>query len=216
MKPIFKAILAGLSFGISANAVADTFEHDYFSKARSPYSSNLYLTNQISYDQTRFDKVTKSEGAEGKNNDSAQNDTKYQGQTFQASLGVEHFRFLQTGLNFAHSQLTLGSDKRASLQGQELGAHLKIILSSPVLNVALMGGPHLSQKTYINREETGVLQGAGYSGGVELVRFVSAKVSLFITASMTKEDLQKSSGSAGIEKVKSVSNRLGGGFSLWF
>ena len=229
MKPSFRktqsaatfATLAGIGLStLSWNAEAAGLDHEYNWRNRSPYQSNVYFTNQVFFDQTTLATAESNEKSTAKSvgsevgSKSASVD--YRGHTLQAGLGVEHFRFVQTGITFSHSQLSQKSDKRSTLQGQEVGAHVKLVLSSPVVNVSLFAGPHLSQKSYVSPDSNGSLQGTGGSGGIEFVYFLSTKVAFVASGGVAKEQLKKSSSSGNLESVSSTASRVGAGFSIWF
>ena len=193
---------AAQAFIYPAAAYAYAVNHEYNWRGHSPFGSGVYLTQQAQYERSivHFGKAEKLD---------------FRGLSLHSAIGMEHFRFLQTGLFYNNISGKEKSNSADLWQGHEVGAEAKIVLSSPIVNVSLLGGALLSRKDYQLNFKRGSLQGNGGRGGIEFSYFASSKVSLVFSAVQQTENLSSNSAGSTNEKVTTQSTRLGAGLSLW-
>jgi hypothetical protein len=186
--------------------------HEYYSRGRSPYGSNMYLSQQAHYARTS---VLATPGADHRDAGAPATPHEFRGYSLQTAVGFEHFRFLQTGLTYANAHADSVSGGRDAFAGHEFGAEARIVLTSPVANVGLGGGAYVTKKDLARGLEKYALQGQGYKAGLEFTYFCSPRVSLVASASQHVETLSDRSRGTAVGKAQAQSTRLGGGIAIW-
>jgi hypothetical protein len=201
-----------LSLAVPNFAAAGAMSHEYYSRGRSPYGSNLYLSQQAHYARTTTQAEVSSASAEG---GTLAESGDFRGHALQTSLGFEHFRFLQTGLFYSNANTSSAGGGGDGFSGHEFGAEARIVLTSPVVNVGLGGGAYLTRKEMERGLARSALQGNGFRAGVDFTYFCSPRVSLVGSVSQSVELLSNRSSGAAVGKVEARSLRAGGGLAIW-
>jgi|GEM_PF-620752 len=195
----------------STNALALNMSHEYYSRNRSPYGSNVYLSQQAMYART----TTTLGATQAKPGAGVPTSADYRGYALQTSVGLEHFRFLQTGLFYSNTNVTGSGHRDRTLNGHDFGAEAKIVLTSPVVNVGLGGGAYLTKKDYALGLQNGSLSGSGYRAGLEFTYFAASNVSLQLSGVQIVETLADKSQTAAYSKLSAKGLRIGGGLAIW-
>lgn len=206
-------LFASLLWLVSQAAYAFSVKHDYNSRMRPYYGSNVYLTQQVHYASTQA--VAGTTAAQSPGGVASSREGRFGGYALHTGMGLEHFRFLQTGLFYNHVQLSNVRSSLNELRGQEYGVEAKLVLSSPVANVILGGGMFLANATYSDGLQRAALRGSGSRAGVELAYQASSNVSLILSGASVVESFKDASGKADFSGVSAKSTRIGGGISLW-
>lgn len=206
----FLALLV-VSFLLPSLAQGYTMSHEYHSRARGPYGANVYVSQQAQYART----LTLTEGSNPKAGTAIPEKGDYRGHALQTSVGIEHFRFLQTGIFYSNSDVKAATGQARDLRGHELGAEARIVLSSPVVNVGLGGGAYLTRKDYSLGLERGSLQGNGHKIGLDFIYFASSRVSLVLSGAQLTEKLSDKSASGAFTRLGATGYRVGGGLTIW-
>lgn len=193
-----------LSIIIAKSAFAYSYSHEYYSRSRPTYGAGVYLGSQA---QLNSAKVS------GASPESDAGFQKFSGYALHTEAGLEHFRFIQTGVFFNHSQLSDNSNAIHDLRIQEYGAETRIVLTSPVVNIGLNGGAFMASAVHTNGLERSQLSGSGFKGGVDFIYCAASNVNLILTVASYTQSLKDKSGAASAISVRS--NRIGAGLSLW-
>lgn len=212
VRGLFVGVVGLLSFAVPSLAAAGAMSHEYYSRGRSPYGSNLYLSQQAHYARTTTLAEVSQGSADGVK---ASEGGDYRGHALQTSLGFEHFRFLQTGLFYSNATTSAAGGTGDGFSGHEFGAEARIVLTSPVVNVGLGGGAYLTRKEMERGLAHTSLQGSGYRGVVDFTYFCSPRVSLLASVSQSVETLSNRTSGAAVGKVEARSLRAGGGIAIW-
>jgi hypothetical protein len=203
----FALVAAFLSLvSLPVQAYGYSMNHEYYSRSRSPIGSNVYLSQQAFYNRSSlFNESGKWAPSELK------------GYSLTTSAGLEHFRFLQTGLFYSNANLKGRSDDGLlmNLEGHEFGVEGRVVLSSPVVNVGLGGGAYLTKKDHVFGLERQGLQGSGYKAGLDFGYFLSPRVSLLFSGFQHQEKISRKEGAKETSRNEVKSVRLGGGIALW-
>ena len=224
-------ILTGLfSLLATAEAFAYSMSHEYYSRNRPLYGSNVYMSQQVQYVRTTADVVAAVAAgvaprtAPGLNlsdaaklNGDGENLVKESltGHSLNAAVGMEHFRFLQTGIFYSNVQQTGAKNRGFELRGHEAGGEAKIVLHSPVVNVVLGGGVFATNTVVQNGSPRTTLTGTGYRGGVDFAYFASSNINLVFSVTAVQVVLTDKSGNADVKSINVNSTRAGGGIIVW-
>lgn len=199
-------------FAIPQAAFGYTMTHDYYNRFRPGYGSDVYVQQLVQYTQSNAEFSLLG-------SDKATSEL-YSGYTLHTGVGIEHGRFLQTGIYYSNVQQTGSQNRLNELRGHEIGAEAKFVLQSPFVNIVLGGGAFYTahQATRENAEgktQRSDLAGQGYRGSVEVVYYTSSRVSLVLSAVQVVESVKDKSDSQTVRSVQVKSTRAGAGLSLW-
>lgn len=198
-------------FAIPQAAFGYTMTHDYYNRFRPGYGSDVYVQQLVQYTQSSAELSLENKKSSSE---------LYSGYALHTGLGIEHGRFLQTGIYYSNVQQTGSQNRLNELRGHEMGAEAKFVLQSPFVNIVLGGGAFYTshQATRENAEgktQRSDLAGQGYRGSVEVVYYTSSRVSLVLSAVQVVESYKDKSDSQTVRSVQVKSTRAGAGLSLW-
>lgn len=202
------------AFSIESVAHAYSLSHDYYSRYRPAYGGNVYVSQQVQYGRTSADVKVKSDvsNIEAENIASKKD---FSGYVLQSAVGLEHFRFLHTGVYYSNAQESNVKGQFGELKGHEAGGEVKIVLKSPVANVVLGGGMFYANKSLIEGAHRIHLTGEGYKASVELSYFTSSNVSLVVSGIQVIESLHDKSKEQRVSSLSVKSTRAGAGINIW-
>lgn len=189
--------------------------HDYYSRYRPQYGSNVYLSQQLQYGRSDATVEHRKTGIEPAASSVPSNSTNFNGYVLNSSVGLEHFRFLHTGLFYSNVQQTSVKTSTVDLRGHEAGAEVKLVLQSPVANVMVGGGIFYASQVYGESLARHNLTGSGYKASLEVAYFASSNVSLVVSGNRVVESLRDKSEQQSVRALSVNSDRVGAGINIW-
>jgi hypothetical protein len=201
-------IIAFFAIFLTSQAHGYSLMHEYNYRSRNPVGSTAYMSQQAFGNRSYVENLTGelSPEIDSKN---------FRGFTLQAGLGLEHWRFLQTGITYTHLQSSSEKNRGTTLQGHEIGVESKVILSSPIFNISLGGAYFGVSKSLVSAGNYTQLTGSGYRVQGDCSYFFSPRLSWLVTALMQQEKLNNPT-SQQIKSITLKSYRAGAGLSIWF
>ena len=139
----------------------------------------------------------------------------WQGYNVRTALGIELLKFIQ--FSIAHSSVTVRSRSSGfeNLRGSSLNGEVKLVFQSPIGNLESGAGAIGSRYDFQRKLEDASFYGSGLYYLLGWNYFISYQVSLFATAKISNEHLERNSGSSSIGTIDTNMNSLGLGFNIW-
>jgi hypothetical protein len=223
-----KSMIGAVCLWVAGPALGYQLTHDYYNRFRSPYRNNVYLSQQVYGARSDIasadtDGDQKPSAAPDAAVSSAPSDAlkagpssyRLTGYGLQLSAGLEHLRFIQTGVFFSSSQLQNSGTSNVDLRLVDSGVDVKMVMSTPVSNI-IVGGAALYSQAQLNiNGERLSLTGGGYRGIFEISYFASSQVSLVLSASHTIANYSGKTDNGESVKPVSRTSRVGAGLTVW-
>lgn len=201
------AIFVASLFSLKSVAFGYSLSHDYYNRYRPQYGNNVYLTQQLMGGQTDAVAAPRGNGNASK--------SKLSGMVLHTGIGMEHFRFIQTGIFYSNVQQTDVKSAVNDLRGHEAGAELKMVLQSPVANFIVGGGAFYGSQVFAQELQRTNVAGTGYKASLEVAYFASSNVGLLLSANRVVGSLRDKSEQNPVKDVSVTSNRVGAGINIW-
>ena len=212
LRCFLKFLIGGSPVGILQ---AQNFSHENFARQRGPYLSQVFWNQSVAYDRSVLHL--------GYSPDSSFNPAQSQpisqntrGHSIRSELGYESLRFLQTSFVYQTSSLTNLTVSGNGSTHQDLAAHGRLVLYTPVANLLVGGGLGYSRVKLTQLSKVEEFSGANSEVNLQLVRYFSSRVHLFVLASQQTAQLKNRSESSETHSLKLASQKLGAGFGFWF
>ncbi len=212
-----KLLLAAVVLSsFATEAKAFTTSHQYHTQNRPLYTRNVYFSQQVQFEKSRFNLATSTAGLNlTEDTPSKAKPVDFSGYALRSGVGVEHFRFLQTGVFYSNLNSSQSNQKRTELRGHEVGAETAVVLVSPVGNLSIGGGYFMSFLDYNTLEKANSFKGNGWEISAQAQYFVARNVNLVASAKRLNQSFS-STGSIKTESAPTLeSTRLGVGVSVW-
>jgi hypothetical protein len=181
--------------------------HSMIDRSRSSQTTTLFITQSVDGEYGVFEK--KSRGSD------LISDQTWRGYGIRNGIGIEVFKFTQFALS--HTLLNMRSKESGleNLRGSRLAGEMNFVFSAPVTNIQFGFGVLASQMEYQAFDRSASFVGGGHFYSMGLNYFFTPQFSFMLTGKRLESKYSASGGSLAVESLRSQTDSLSFGLSIW-
>lgn len=210
---LLSATLAFATLAISSSAFAGT--HSYLNTMRSSTMSHIFVSQHVEGEYGKFSVMGTMPASETSEGGNYTKTSFWKGYGIGSTIGLEIMKFIHFTASHTFVNMANASDSLETLRGSRLNAGINLEFLAPIGNLELGGGITGSRLDYQNRLEISNFYGSGYYYSLAINHFVNSRLSFYGVAKISREHLDRSSGSTIARAMNSSTTLMGLGFRIW-